>query len=406
MVTIEEKNKIKKAMDSMPLKIVLSNLCDKTYIYKKTVISKIIMKDKMMYQVERFTDKQAFHENIGIGELEDTVFELFSEKYRQMNVFCEDVSYDFKVSKKGKLLSKKTLLNNCDTNNKKEHETGNLSKTSSHNRKKNYILQEGTVIPPLVDLGIFTKEGKVVRSMYDKFKQINRFIELVDDVIKKYDNGDKVFNIIDFGCGKSYLTFILYYYLVEIKGMKVNITGLDLKEDVIRKCICNRHGHQYCIPNEAVEKATSVLINAQIIDKNSSVGLLVNNNMLNNKFADFEHLYDTILMLIGSIKGIGPLTVYDTAKRIGHLLNPPIYPEMYVYLSSGALEGAKGLLGRNDLKFREPICIFAPYFGSLPSIFIEDILCVYKDSFKAAPPYNLSKKMCLRSVKIEMVDRI
>lgn len=236
MVTIEEKNKIKKAMDSMPLKIVLSNLCDKTYIYKKTVISKIIMKDKMMYQVERFTDKQAFHENIGIGELEDTVFELFSEKYRQMNVFCEDVSYDFKVSKKGKLLSKKTSLNNCDTNNKKEHETGTLSKTSSHNRKKNYILQEGTVIPPLVDLGIFTKEGKVVRSMYDKFKQINRFIELVDDVIKKYDNGGKVFNIIDFGCGKSYLTFILYYYLVELKGMKVNITGLDLKADVIRKC--------------------------------------------------------------------------------------------------------------------------------------------------------------------------
>ena len=206
-----------------------------------------------------------------------------------------------------------------------------------------------------------------------------------------------------FGCEGSCAPGTMIEEMNEIKQLYQAGTNI---EDVIRKCICNRHGHQYCIPNEAVEKATSVLLNAQIIDKNSSVGPLVNNNMLNNKFADFEHLYDTILMLIGSIKGIGPLTVYDTTKRIGHLLNPPIYPEMYVYLSSGALEGAKGLLGRNDLKFREPICIFAPYFGSLPSIFIEDILCVYKDSFKAAPPYNLSKKMCLRSVKIEMVDRI
>ena len=102
----------------------------------------------------------------------------------------------------------------------------------SHNRKKHYILEEGIPVPFLVDLGVMTKEGRVVNSRYDKYRQINRFLEFIEDILPNLDQ-DRESTIIDFGCGKSYLTFAMYYYLKELKGYPVRIVGLDLKEDVI-----------------------------------------------------------------------------------------------------------------------------------------------------------------------------
>ena len=142
--------------------------------------------------------------------------------YKQLTAWSENNTFDLKISKKGKVFLGKKNANNSNLVNK------------DHNKKKNYILEEGMIIEPLIDLGVFTKEGKVVKSKYDKYKQINRFVEIIDDEIKKNDY--KELTILDFGCGKSYLTFILYYYFVEIKKINVKMIGLDLKEDVIKKC--------------------------------------------------------------------------------------------------------------------------------------------------------------------------
>ena len=204
------------------IKIVVSNKLNKDVEYNKITF---LLKDntkKQYYQIEKYTDKQVFHENINKEELEYKLLEMVSNNYKQLSAWSETTTYDLKISKKGKIFLGKKKGDNAKLANK------------SHNREKNYILKEGMIIQPLIDLGVFTKDGKVVNSKYDKYKQINRFIEMVDDEIKKTDQEE--LTILDFGCGKSYLTFVLYYYFVEIKKIKVNMIGLDLKADVIKKC--------------------------------------------------------------------------------------------------------------------------------------------------------------------------
>ena len=169
-----------------------------------------------------------FHENIQPENLLVRCLELIDGHYLQVNAWTEDTEYALLISKKGSCTMKKIAQKqqSCCS-------TGTCA-ANSHNRKKQYLLEEGTVIAPLVDMGIFTKEGKVVRAMYDKYRQINRFIELIDDAVRDLDA--KTLHVIDFGCGKSYLTFILYYYLTEIRQIDAQIIGLDLKEDVIQNC--------------------------------------------------------------------------------------------------------------------------------------------------------------------------
>lgn len=116
----------------------------------------------------------------------------------------------------------------------------------SHNRQKRYVLKEGFPVPFLVDLGVMTEEGSVVRARYDKFRQINRFLEFIEDVLPKLDK-DRENTIIDFGCGKSYLTFAMYHYLNRIKGYPIQVIGLDLKKDVISRCslLAEKYGYDH-----------------------------------------------------------------------------------------------------------------------------------------------------------------
>lgn len=218
----ELKKAIKEIIEDNVIKLVISNKTNKNFEYNKIVIYLKENNKRTYYQIEKYTDKQVFHENIDTDILEDRIIEYVEPNYKQISAWSNSASFEVKISKKGKVLLSKKKSDNQKT----------LSK--AHNKEKNYILKEGMIIEPLIDLGVFTKEGKVVNSKYDKYKQINRFVEIIDDEIKKNDY--KELTVLDFGCGKSYLTFVLYYYLVEIKNIKVKMIGLDLKADVIKKC--------------------------------------------------------------------------------------------------------------------------------------------------------------------------
>jgi SAM-dependent methyltransferase len=215
-------------------KIIISNP-EKGCEYKKIVIESVMEmpgKASEVFHVSKYTEKQVFHENIKSRKLlENRCAELTEGKFRQINGWSSDCEHIILISKKGMCNYKKKKISADNAAMSKK--TGKNAETS-HNRQKNYILKEGTYIEPLMDMGVFTSEGKVVNSMYDKYRQINRFLEIIDDEISAsaYDE----LNIIDFGCGKSYLTFVVYYYLTQIKHIKVNMTGLDLKADVIQKC--------------------------------------------------------------------------------------------------------------------------------------------------------------------------
>lgn len=219
---------INKITESHPTKLVLSKPTGKENQYKK-----VIIEDKgSFYQIAKYTDKQVFHENGDLLVIRDYLSDCLIRDFLQLNAWSEHAEHQLLLSKKGTCTYKKKAVVNSSPKT-----------VAAHNRRKNYLLEEGSPIPPLVDMGIFTQEGKVVRSMYDKFKQINRFIELIDDEVSK--SGKETWHIIDFGCGKSYLTFIMYYYFTEIRHVNVEMIGLDLKEDVIEKCNAAARKYHY-----------------------------------------------------------------------------------------------------------------------------------------------------------------
>ncbi len=189
--------------------------------YKKITVRAIVIKGISYLQLEKFTDKQVFHENLTYEAAFDVLLNMVNE-YRNINLFTSDADYQILISKKGNI--KVT-----------QNEPAKKLKKAEHNKEKQYIISENQPCDFLEILGVMNKDGKVYTKKYDKFKQINKFLEIVDDSLagKSIQDG---FTIIDFGCGKAYLTFALYYYFYYIREIKVNITGLDLKEEVIEFC--------------------------------------------------------------------------------------------------------------------------------------------------------------------------
>ena len=207
------------------LGIVVSNPLGKQGIAKVTV-RPLLLKGKICFQAEELAGGQAFHKNLS---KEDCIFylaDLLENKFRQLELTSDSGQVRVLVSKKGLWNIKEKR---CP---KMKAKTAPLP---GHDRQKRYLLPEGRPVPFLVDLGVMTAEGKVVKSRYDKFRQINRFLEFIEDVLPALSK-DRENVIVDFGCGKSYLTFAMYYYLHEVKGYKVRIIGLDLKQTVIDNC--------------------------------------------------------------------------------------------------------------------------------------------------------------------------
>ncbi len=225
----ELKDYISKIFEYEIQKAVFSKPASENNEFKKITVSKM----PKFFQISKFTEKQVFHENINFDEVAKRCKELAENTFLQIFARSEDKEFNILIKENGKISFKEKSIA--------------TQKTSpiQHNRQKQYILNEGEIIEPLVDMGIFTKDGKVIQSMYDKYKQINRLIEIIDDSVRQHDY--KKLNVIDFGCGKSYLTFIVYYYLTEIKKIDTTIIGLDLKKDVIEKC--NKSAQKYGYKN-------------------------------------------------------------------------------------------------------------------------------------------------------------
>lgn len=227
----ELKDTIYDTLNDRLIQMVISGKKDKTYETLKVKIRPVIIKDELLFQATSQVGAKVIHSNYDVKEALEFVTGELENHFNQCQITMEDRVVSILVSKKGKVSIKS-----------KHQEQLDVKRELTHNREKNYLIPSGKPVGFLVDLQVMTPEGKIINSKYDKYRQINRFLEFVEDITEELEDGA---TIIDFGCGKSYLTFAMYYYLREIKNIDVNIIGLDLKKDVIENCnkLRDRYGY-------------------------------------------------------------------------------------------------------------------------------------------------------------------
>lgn len=199
----------------------------------KVRIRPVILKNEIEYHVSEFVGRKVLHSNHSAADVKKKIIDYMTEDFKQAQINMTDAA--------ATILSSKSKTLTC-----KYKKAGQLKvqRDLSHNRTKKYIIQEGKPVAFMIDLGVMGQDGKIIRTRYDKFRQINRFLEYIEDILPKLDK-ERELTIIDFGCGKSYLTFAMYYYLKELKGYNIRIIGLDLKADVIEHCneLRTRYGY-------------------------------------------------------------------------------------------------------------------------------------------------------------------
>ncbi len=201
---------------------------------QKVKVRPVELKGSLYFQFESFTKTQVFHKNLEADAAAQEMCVL-AQQFKQLQMVTLQEEYSVLISKKSKVTVRK----------KKRDKVAQQAKNYAHNKAKNYILQEGTAVPFLIDLGVMTREGRIVSAKSDKFRQMNRFLEFIEDILPQLAK-DRELTILDFGCGKSYLTFAMYYYLHELKGYDIRVIGLDLKKDVIAHCsaLAQKYGYE------------------------------------------------------------------------------------------------------------------------------------------------------------------
>ncbi len=215
--------------------IILSNSKEKEKI-SKVKIRPVMLKNQLFFQGTSYIGTKVLHKNYTKEEAIGYILAYFGKTFKQIEITVPGMQITGLTSKRGSIMLKKKKLVQY------ENQVGITD--LSHNRKKKYLIEEGTYVPFMEDLGVMNKDGRIIRAKYDKYKQINRFLEFIEDIVPRLPVDRRV-QIIDFGCGKSYLTFAMYYYLKIIRKYDVCIVGLDLKEDVIEHCnqLKNQYGY-------------------------------------------------------------------------------------------------------------------------------------------------------------------
>ncbi len=240
---VQAEETVRNCINQQLIRVIISNPRERSEgSISKVKMRPVLINGEIRYQGTEYIGSRVIHKNYTDSEAVEYILRMMKHSFKQCEIACIDLTAGILVSKKGKVTV------NVRKNQLRQISMEQGGPLLQHNRTKNYILKEGIPVPFLIDLGVMNKQGDIVKSRYDKFRQINRFLEFIRDVESELPKNREI-KIIDFGCGKSYLTFAVYYYLHEVKGLDVSITGLDLKKDVIDKCnrLSNSYGYDKLI---------------------------------------------------------------------------------------------------------------------------------------------------------------